>query len=117
MPTAWVRGGLIAGVAGVCAFSALSNHVIYRNAPFQRAAAALEQYMMTIASPGDGGGGAGGEVSGSGGDMATTTARRLVPGSDKDISYVPYMAAARPLRPAWFWPPEPVEPRGTSSSG
>jgi len=102
MPTVWIRGALIMAVAGVCGFSALSNHLIYRNTPYHRAAAILEEYidpknreaaavavpLVKYPEPAE--------------NTATTVARRLVPGSAEDLAYVPY---GRGDRLPWMWPP------------
>ncbi|HVT80343.1 MAG TPA: glycosyltransferase family 39 protein [Phycisphaerae bacterium] len=45
LPTVILRSSAIALVVAACTFSALSNHLFYRNAPFTRADAILEQYI------------------------------------------------------------------------
>lgn len=90
MPTMPLRIAAIALVAGVCAYSSLSNHLIYRNTPFHRHAAVLEKYitvenryLTAVAVP---------EVKYPfpAQNMAVTMARHIAPGSGEDLMYVPF---------------------------
>jgi hypothetical protein len=103
LPTVWVRTPLIVGVAGACAFSSLSNHLIYRNTPFHREAEVLETYIdnknrasaavavppVKFPDPAE--------------NIATTIARHLVPGSPQDQAYSPYRSSRLPTSPP-YWP-------------
>lgn len=104
MPTWPLRAVLITAVAGVCTFSSLSNHLLYRNTPFQREAAILEKFIdpkdrfaaavavpeVKYADPAE--------------NTATTLARHVVPNSDQD-DYMPWAAYNRAGRDPSFWPP------------
>jgi 4-amino-4-deoxy-L-arabinose transferase-like glycosyltransferase len=103
LPTVWVRAPLIIGVAGVCAYSSLSNHLVYRNAPFNVPAEILEKYIdntnrasaavavppVKYADPAE--------------NFATTIARHVVPGSREDQAYSPYPSSHMPVSPP-YWP-------------
>ena len=113
LPTAPLRLAAILAVTGACAYSSLSNHLIYRNAPFHRAAALLEEYtdptnrsatavavpMVKYPDPAE--------------NMAANIARRIVPGTEEDPLNIPWFPGsrdARPPRPPWLWPPGLTSP-------
>lgn len=110
-PTVPLRAALITLVCAASTFSALSNHLIYRNAPFNREAAILEQYIdpkdrfsAAVAVPAV-------KYPLPAENTATTIARHLVPGSPSDLAYMPFLnpdlrAPQRVPRDPSFWPPK-----------
>ncbi len=105
LPTLPVRVGTLALVAGACTYSALSNHLMYRNVPFHREAAILEQFIdpqdrttTAVAVP---------EVKypDPAEYLASAVARRIVPWNTRDVVNVPYSSFGRSVRESWMWPP------------
>jgi 4-amino-4-deoxy-L-arabinose transferase-like glycosyltransferase len=102
LPTIWVRAPLILGVAGACAFSSLSNHLLLRNAPMHRGANILEKYIdnknrnaTAVAFPMV-------KYEKPTWNITPTIARHVVPGSREDQAYQPYIADTH--RRDYLWP-------------
>ncbi len=105
LPTLPVRILAITFITGLCTLSSLSNHLIYRNTPFNGSAAILEEYITkddrsqtAIAVPDV-------KYPFPAENAATLMARHAAPGGVEDLTYVPFPQNGRPVSadPS-FWP-------------